>query len=180
MTRGRGPQVAFPPEGPPVSTTMQDAAVEVGPATELERVYREHGARLWRALLAFTGDREVASDALAEAFAQALGRGAEIRSPVRWVWRSAFRIARGELKARRRVARSEPERMYPPPDPDPDVVQALGRLPKGQRVAVVLHHVADYPVAEVARILGSNPAAVRMQLTRGRRRLRELLEGSHG
>lgn len=154
--------------------------MELGPATELERVYREHGARLWRALLAFTGDRELASDALAEAFAQALGRGADIRLPLRWVWRSAFRIARGELKARGRQPRSEPERSYTPPDPDPEVVRALGRLPKGQRAAVVLHHVADYPVAEVARILGSNPAAVRMQLTRGRRRLRELLGGSDG
>ena len=156
---------------------MQDAAVDAEPATELERVYREHGARLWRALLAFTGDREVASDALAEAFAQALGRGAALRSPLHWVWKAAFRIARGELRARGRPP-SELERSYEASDPDPEVMQALARLPRGQRAAVVLHHVADYPVREVARILGSTPAAVRMQLTRGRRRLRHLLEGS--
>jgi RNA polymerase sigma-70 factor (ECF subfamily) len=159
---------------------MRDAAVEAGPATELERVYREHGPRLWRALLAFTGDREVASDAVAEAFAQALGRGAVLRSPLHWVWRAAFRIAGGELKARRRRPASGPERSYVLPEPDPEVMQALARLPKGQRAAVVLHHVADYPVAEVAGILGSTAPAVRMQLTRGRRRLRQLLEGSHG
>jgi len=157
---------------------MRDAAVEAGPATELEGVYREHGARLWRALLAFTGDGEVASDAVAEAFAQALGRGEGIRSPLHWVWRAAFLIARGELRTRRRRPALEPERSYLLPQPDPEVVQALARLPKGQRAAVVLHHVADYPVAEVARILGSTAPAVRMQLTRGRRRLRQLLEGS--
>ncbi len=33
----------------------------------LGRVYREHAATLWRALVAYTGDREVADDALAEA-----------------------------------------------------------------------------------------------------------------
>jgi len=157
---------------------MQDTTVDAEPATELERLYREHGARLWRALLAFTGDREVAGDAVAEAFAQALGRGAVLRSPLHWVWRAAFRIARGELKARRRRPAPEPERSYLPPEPDPDVKQALARLPKGQRAAVVLHHVADYPVEEVARILGSTAPAVRMQLTRGRRRLRQLLEVS--
>jgi hypothetical protein len=40
---------------------------------------------MWRALLVFAGDAEVASDAVAEAFAQALRRGGEIRDPKRWV-----------------------------------------------------------------------------------------------
>ena len=55
------------------------------PAARLERVYRDHGDRLWRAVLAFAGDPEVASDAVAEAFAQALRRGDAIREPDRWV-----------------------------------------------------------------------------------------------
>ena len=38
-------------------------------------MYREHGARLWRAVLLASGSREVADDAVAEAFAQALRRG---------------------------------------------------------------------------------------------------------
>jgi hypothetical protein len=33
---------------------------------DLERLYRERGNRLWWALLAFTGDREVTNDAMAE------------------------------------------------------------------------------------------------------------------
>ncbi len=41
----------------------------------VEAVYRSLHPRLWRSLLAFTGDAELASDAEAEAFAQALGRG---------------------------------------------------------------------------------------------------------
>ena len=44
----------------------------------------------------------MADDAVAEAFAQALRRRSEIREPGRWVWRAAFRIARGELKRRSR------------------------------------------------------------------------------
>jgi hypothetical protein len=34
--------------------------------SEIERVYREAGDRLWWAILAYTGDRELASDAVAE------------------------------------------------------------------------------------------------------------------
>jgi DNA-directed RNA polymerase specialized sigma24 family protein len=67
-------------------------------AVRLERVYEEEGARPWRAVYLYAADREVASDAVAEAFAQALRRGNELRSPERWVWRTAFRIAAGELK----------------------------------------------------------------------------------
>jgi DNA-directed RNA polymerase specialized sigma24 family protein len=55
---------------------------------------------MWQAVFAFAGDPEVASDAVAEAFAQALRRGDAIRSPECWLWRTVFRIAAGELKAR--------------------------------------------------------------------------------
>lgn len=45
----------------------------------LERLYREDGERLWRAVFAYAGNRDVADDAVAEAFTQAIGRGDELR-----------------------------------------------------------------------------------------------------
>jgi hypothetical protein len=75
---------------------VEDAETEQG----LELVYRDHGARLWRAVFAFAGDRQIADDAIAEAFAQALRRGNELRDPLAWIWRVAFRVAAGELKER--------------------------------------------------------------------------------
>lgn len=142
----------------------------------LERVYREQGGRMWRALLGFTGDPEAASDAVAEAFAQALHRGEAIREHDRWVWRAAFRIAAGEMKRAGRRGNSAMEGRYEMPEPAVELITALRRLPDKQRAAVVLHHAADQPVKEVARIIGSSSAAVRVHLTRARRRLRELLE----
>jgi RNA polymerase sigma-70 factor (ECF subfamily) len=56
-----------------------------------------------------------------------------------------------------------------------ELVSALGQLSVKQRGAVVLHHAAGYPTKEIAAILDSTPAAVRVHLMRGRRRLRELL-----
>ena len=156
---------------------MQDAAVRMEPRSALERVYREHGDRLWRALLAWSGDRDVASDALAEAFAQALRRGGALRDPLRWIWRTAFRVAAGELASRRRTPGAAGG-TYEMEEPAVDLVRALARLSERQRAAVVLHHAADYPVKDVARMLGTSSAAVRVHLTRGRRRLRELLEES--
>ncbi len=149
--------------------------VSVSRAGEIERLYREAGDRLWWAVLAFASDREVASDAVAEAFAQALRRGDEIRSPKQWVWRAAFRIAAGELKRRRASVPLE-EGWYEMQEPARELMEALRTLSEKQRAAVVLHHLAGYPVTEIAPIIGSTPAAVKVHLSQGRRRLRRLLD----
>ena len=49
----------------------------------VERLYREQGRRLWAAVLAYTRDRDVADDAVAEAFAQLIRRDDEVRDPQR-------------------------------------------------------------------------------------------------
>jgi RNA polymerase sigma-70 factor, ECF subfamily len=146
-------------------------------SAEIERLYRERGDRIWRAVLAFSGDPEVASDAVAEAFAQVLRRGDAVEDPERWVWRAAFRIASGELKERRKRPVMETIGSYEMEEPARDLVVALSRLSDRQRRAVVLHDAAGYPAREVARMVGSTEAAVRVHLMRGRRRLRELLRG---
>ena len=56
-----------------------------------------------------------------------------------------------------------------------ELVEPLRRLSPRQRAALVLHHAAGYPVREVAAILGSIPAAVKVHLKRGRDRLRDSL-----
>lgn len=143
--------------------------------SDVERLYREHGAKLWRSLLAYTGDPEIANDTMSEAFAQLLRRETEVRDPERWVWRAAFRIAAGELHRRRRLEPLIDAASYDLEEPAIDLVRALLRLSPNQRASVILHHAAGYPTADVARILGSTPAAVKVHLLRGRRRLRSIL-----
>jgi RNA polymerase sigma-70 factor (ECF subfamily) len=159
---------------------VRETPTGVQSESEVERVYREKGRRMWHAALAFAGDPEVASDAVAEAFAQALKRGSAIRDVERWVWRVLFRIAAGELKERRRTGGPIPELSYDLEDQARELVGALARLPEKQRAAVILHHVGGYPVKEIAASLHQTSAAVRMHLTRGRRRLRVLLEEEDG
>ena len=135
---------------------------------------------MWRAILAFSGDPEVASDAVAEAFAQVLRRGEGVKNPERWVWRAVFRIASGELKERRKRPVMETIGTYEMEEPARDLVVALSELSEKQRASVVLHDAAGYPAKEVARILGSTEAAVRVHVMRARRRLRELLKDDDG
>jgi RNA polymerase sigma-70 factor (ECF subfamily) len=150
------------------------------PAPELDAVealYRAEGTRLWRAVRAYASSPSVADDAVAEAFAQLIRRGTEVRDRRAWVWRVAFRIAAGELQRRRR------ELNEPAVDPSYhdvyaaiDLYQALRTLSPSQRAALVLHEYAGYPAIEIANIIGSTEAAVRVHLMRARRRLRSLLD----
>jgi len=57
----------------------------------------------------------------------------------------------------------------------PKIQAALRQLSPKQRGAVYLHYQVDLPTDEVARLMGTSPAAVRVHLMRGRRRLAELL-----
>ena len=152
---------------------MTDVSVSVRP--DLESVYREHGDRLWWAVLAFSGDRDVASDATSEAFAQALRRGEALHDPLAWIWRVAFRVAAGELKRRGTVAAPLSEPFYELPEPAAHVTEALKQLPAQQRAAVVLHYYADRPIREIAEVLGTSTSTVAVHLHRGRNRLRDLL-----
>jgi len=144
----------------------------VGP---IERAYRENGAKLWRAIVLFAGDRDIASEAVSEAFAQALRGETQIESADRWVWRTAFVLARGMLKDRQWTG-SVPELPYTEPEAGFELRLALLRLSPSQRAAVVLFYFADLPTIEVARRMGTSTAAVSVHLHRARKRLRSLLE----
>jgi len=142
-----------------------------------EELYRSTAPRLWRAIYAYAGGRrQVAEDAVAEAFALAIEHAEAIRSPVPWIYRTAFRIATRELERERRRPPGQPDRV---PGVDPgeiaDVIRALAALSPRQRAAVLLHDAEGYSGPEVARLLGTSAATVRVHVFRGRRRLRELL-----
>jgi RNA polymerase sigma-70 factor, ECF subfamily len=188
---------------------VQDASVATEPGERLDRLHdayvRTH-PRLWRSVLAWSGSRDVADDACAEAFAQAARRGAAVRDIDAWVWRAAFRIAAGELQRRRGSSPGAGRREHPPHtgddftqvqvvrldgmaasvvdhtvDPDLpattiDLIRALHSLSEQQRACVVLRDVAGMTAPEAAAALGTTSGTVRVQALRGRRRLRELLE----
>jgi RNA polymerase sigma-70 factor (ECF subfamily) len=153
---------------------MQDAAVTER-QTRVEAVYRAEFPKLWRALYAYTGDAEIASDAAAEAFARAMRDEARIREIAPWAWRVAFRVAAAELR-RRSTPLPEGPSPVEMPHPVPELVAALRTLSPNQRLAIVLHDYADRPTSEVAEAIGCSKATVHVHLSQARRRLRTLLE----
>ncbi len=97
------------------------------------------------------------------------------------VWRNHTRTVA------RRPATANLASVAEPVDPHADIAEAieqhetgrelaehLAQLPERQRIAVVLRHVHDLPITEIADVLGCPPGTVKSHISRGLRRLREL------
>ena len=140
-------------------------------------------------LHAMTGDRAEAQDVVQEALVRfwALGSGgrAEVRDPDAWVRTAARRLAVSRWRRahhRLGLLRAQPAaRDVDPPGEDVVLlVAALRRLPRPQREAVVLHHLVDLPVEEVATELGIAIGTVKSRLSRGRVALRDAVGPAPG
>jgi RNA polymerase sigma-70 factor, ECF subfamily len=155
--------------------------VIVAAEIEIDQLYRDVGPSLWRAINAYCGgQRAIADDCVAEAFARLIQAGPAVRRPFPWLYRTAFRLAAAELRrAGRQVsdASESPREIAAGDDAGRyrEVISALRELSPSQRAAIYLHYQADLPVRDVAGLMGTSAAAVKVHLHRGRRRLRELL-----
>lgn len=148
----------------------------------VEEVYRSQHDRLWKALLAFTGDPDLAAEAEAETFSQAFARADELHNPERWIWRTAFKVAAGILADRRSrsgessLAEMEQAEDRSASDMDSSLAEFLDLLESlsdQQRTVVILRYAGGFKPTEIAELLETTPGTVRVQLHRAHRNLRE-------
>ncbi|WP_051110413.1 SigE family RNA polymerase sigma factor [Longispora albida] len=142
---------------------------------DFHSLYSAHYGELVAMLYALSGDLGDAQDMAQETFARAWQRWSSVVTyddPVAWLRRVAVNLSTSRWRrkgvARRFLERSRVEHV---PEMSPDrvvLVTALRTLPTGQRQALVLHYLADLPVAEIARQLGTAEGTVKSWLYRGR------------
>jgi RNA polymerase sigma-70 factor (ECF subfamily) len=170
---------------PALTGARPEAVAAVPDQLSFDDVYAAHYADLTVQLYAYFGDRQEAQDVVQEAFCRALARWrtvSEYDDPVAWVRRvawnlavSRWRRARTALNFVRRQRPGEPQLEGPSPE-RVALVAALATLPATQRRAVVLHYLADLPVAEIADREGVAEGTVKSWLHRGRAALAEQLK----
>ena len=149
---------------------------------EYHAYYAAAFPRLVGQLYLLTGDLGEAQDVVQEAFVRAWGRrrrftdgdtpDAWIRTVARRLAVSRWRSARSALAAWRRHG---PMTDTPPGVDNPLIVAALQRLPEDQRRAIVLYHLCDLSVDQVAAETGVPAGTVKARLSRGRAALRRIL-----
>jgi RNA polymerase sigma-70 factor, ECF subfamily len=146
-----------------------------------EEFYTATVGRLLGQLFPVTGDLHEAEEIVQEAYARASTHWARLRDydrPEAWVRRVAMNLAadRGRRLQRqaRALLRAGPPAAVPPASVEAlalALAEALRTLPIHQRQAIVLHHLVDLPVEEVAATLGTRTGTVKSWLARGRRTL---------
>lgn len=150
---------------------------------EFDAFYVSSFSLLVRQIYAMTGDYNEAQDAVQEAFLRAWGRRGQLSgsgSPHAWIRTVAWRLAVSRWRRARRgldlVFRNHLHEDAPGPGPEHTaLVAGLRKLPAAQRQAIVLFHLCDLTVAEVARETGVAEGTVKARLSRGRAALAEHL-----
>ena len=159
---------------------------------DFESVYRDHADAVYRFCLAQLGNQSAAEDCAAEAFAAALAVYGRTRLSPGLIRAWLFRIARNttiDWVRRERVRKHFLDRVRPHPDGQ-DVesvaelradlhtaLEAMGRLPKRDRVLVGLRAAAGLSYAEIASVMGMKENAARMATARALARIRMEVHG---
>jgi len=141
---------------------------------ELEALYRSRLPEFRRVAAGIAGDRELACDAVQEAFASAVRKRRTFRGSgtlEAWVWRIVVNAARDAR--RRRPALAEPHEAS---SNGHGPVLPLDLLTDRQREIVFLHYYADLDYASIAAALAISAGTVGATLNAARRTLRRALE----
>jgi RNA polymerase sigma-70 factor (ECF subfamily) len=159
-----------------------------GPA-DFDTTFREHYEPMVRSLAMASGDREVAADAVQDAFTRAFVRWRRISrydDPAGWVRHVALNRMRDHFRraerGRRAVDRLGGQTEHtvdgpePPPEPPDALTAAVAGLPKQQRIAVSLYYVEQLSVLDVAASMGLSEGAVKYHLHAARTSLRGAVE----
>lgn len=154
------------------------------PGVERERkdfadFYQRSRDNCLRAVLAGTGDRALAEDLVAEAFARAWASWRKVSrhpAPAAWVVRTALNVRVSWWRRRRReVALDGHDRAALAENElgmDDALLTAVRRLPRRQREVIVLRIWLDLDTRAVAEVLGISAQTVAVHLSRATATLR--------
>ncbi len=149
---------------------------------EAERLVNSYSDLILRLSYTYLKSVQDAEDICQTVFLKLLSVGKTFQSREHekaWVVRTAINACKDELSAyRRRMVPLEdvPEAAAPEP-PQSDVLEAVMELPGKYREAIYLFYYEGYSVKEIGDLTGRSEAAVSAHLSRGRKKLRELLGG---
>ena len=165
---------------------------QAGDVDAFEVLYREHSGRVYALCIRLkAGDRSDATELMQDVFVKAWRRLATFRGDSAfgsWLHRLAVNTmlenSRSDRRRTARVLSMEDTSLLPGAarsssiDLKMDMEEAVASLPRGARMAFVLHDVEGYQHQEIAEQLGVSVGTVKAQLHRARRLLRARLEGT--
>jgi RNA polymerase sigma-70 factor (ECF subfamily) len=161
-------------------------------SSRIEDAFRADAGRILGAVTAYTGDLQLAEDAVQEAFLRAIAQehaGEGARNPAAWITTAARRIAVDSIRRQRTAARAQPllaadaARSY---DEEPGDFTFTGderleliltvchpELAEETRLGLALRFACGIPTRDVASMLLVTESTMAARLTRAKRHLHE-------
>lgn len=147
-------------------------------SVDLTDLYAAQQAPMTRLARAIIGSNAEAEELVHDAFVRLARRGgtAGLDDPVAYLRTTVVNLSRSWIRRAVVARRHAPTAPAPLGEPHLDETWAVvQRLPQKFREVLALRFYADLPEAEIASILGANPATVRSRIHRGLAKMREEL-----
>ena len=156
---------------------------------QFEELYQRYANDVLRVSYFYLGDRQQAEDVTQDVFIRLLTTAPDLRpgSEKAWLLKVALNRCRDIWRAawvKRVVLGSPALELTPAPDQMDDrleqqeLMAAIRRLPADFRDAILLHYYQGYSITEIAEMLNVPEGTISSRLSRGRKKLEELLRES--
>ena len=147
----------------------------------VEEIVKRDGNRLFRAAVAITGNKAEAEDIVQEVFVKLIEKQPRFESTeheTAWLIRVTVNLCKNRIRSHWWKKRLPLLDIYPTHDSEEaGVIQTVLSLPVKYRTVIYLFYYEGYSAKEIADITEQRESAVRQQLTRARRMLKNFLEG---
>lgn len=150
------------------------------PADDLEWVMETYGNMLFRLCLVMLGNSADAEDALQETMLKYYRKAPDFIDEEHrkaWLLTVASNRCKDILRFRTKHPLAEDTDIYEYKSADSEdsgILDALMTLPEKFRLVLILHYVEEYPITDIAHMIGKTPSAVKMRLQKGRKLLAEV------
>ena len=161
-------------------TTPSNRPVEWG-EHKIDAAVSRHMDRLLRTAIAILGSVAEAEDIVQEAFIKLYQHQPEFASPgheTAWLIRVTVNLCKSRLRSHWWSKSVPLLDIYPAQsDTEHNLVENVMALPRKYRAAIHLFYYEGYSAKEIAELTTQSEAAVRQQLTRARKMLKDSLKG---
>lgn len=151
----------------------------------LEQVIRAYADMVYRLAYASMRNPTDADDVFQDVFLKYAEKSPSFASEEHrraWLIRVTVNRCRSHFRSNwwKRIAPLDEATQAAAPAPaDPELNDALSKLPAKYRTVIHLHYFENYDTSEIAELTGQRPSTVRAQLTRARQMLGEMLKGEN-
>ena len=143
--------------------------------------YERHKNTVYSVIFSYVRNKEDALDLMQETFIRLLKADVEFESDEHvkaWLIRVACNLCKNLLRDNSKFSGDEiPEQPYYDNHEDDTVLQKVMQLPEKYRIPIHLFYYEDYSIQQIAEVLHIREGAVKVQLKRGRDKLKEMLDG---